>query len=197
MTAPLTPAAGAPRAAHAEHHEPHVNVHKQARMALFGFIVTFVVSRAFVVLIMARAIPNFYFFLQGTHVHHLNYGIFLLAAAGGYGIFRRPTGRSAEVTALIYGVAMGLTFDEFGMWLHLGGSYWQRASVDAVIIISAVLGLCAYMRSIERFGLHHRVAALALFVVLVGFGWVVFSAGNTLGDLVGPRLHELESASSP
>ena len=30
---------------------------------------------------------------------------------------------------------MGLTFDEFGMWLHLGGGYWQRASYDAVIVI--------------------------------------------------------------
>jgi len=33
---------------------------------------------------------------------------------------------------LLYGLAMGLTFDEFGMWLNLGGSYWQRASFDAV-----------------------------------------------------------------
>jgi len=53
--------------------------------------------------------------------HHLNYGIFLLAAVGGYSVFRRPIGRAAEITALLYGVAMGLTFDEFGMWLHLGG----------------------------------------------------------------------------
>ena len=79
------------------------------------------------------------FFPDGTHVHHLNYGIFLLAAVGGYSVFRRPTGRTAEITALIYGVAMGLTFDEFGMWLHLGGSYWQRASVDAVIVVAALV----------------------------------------------------------
>jgi hypothetical protein len=180
-----------------EHHLLHVNVHKLARMALFGFILTFIIARAFVFLIMAHEIHNFYFFLQGTHVHHLNYGIFLMAAVAGYAVFRRPLGRASEVTALLYGVAMALTFDEFGMWLHLGGSYWQRASVDAVIIIAALLALCAYMRSIEHWGVHHRRALIVLLIALAGFGWVVYTAGQRVGDLVGPRLHELEESSSP
>ncbi len=175
----------------------HLNVHKLARLALFGFILTFILARAFVFLIMSHEIPNFYFFLQGTHVHHLNYGIFLLAAAGGYGVFRRPNGRAAEVTALVYGVAMALTFDEFGMWLHLGGSYWQRASVDAVIIVAAVLALCSYMRSLERFEAHHRVASIIVLLALAGFAAVVYSAGLRLGDVVGPKLHDLEASSSP
>ena len=181
----------------AEHPAIHVNVHKLARMALFGFILTFILARAFVFLIMSHQMPNLYFFLQGTHVHHLNYGIFLLAAAGGYGVFRRPSGRAAEITALAYGLAMALTFDEFGMWLHLGGSYWQRASVDAVIIVAAVLGLCAYLPTIKRFESHHFWATIVLLVALVGFGWVVYSAGDRLGSMVGPRLHELEVSSSP
>lgn len=181
----------------AVHHVLHVNVHKLARMALFGFILTFIIARGFVFLIMSHEIPNFYFFLKGTHVHHLNYGIFLLAAVGGYGVFRRPGGRAAEATALLYGVAMALTFDEFGMWLHLGGSYWQRASVDAVIIVAAVLALCAYMRSIERFQAKHRRAAVILLLALGAFAWVVYSSGLRLGDTYGPRLHELEDASSP
>jgi hypothetical protein len=180
-----------------EHPALRVNVHKLARLALFGFILTFIIARACVILIMSRQIPNLYFFLQGTHVHHLNYGIFLLAAVGGYGVFRRPGGRAAEITALAYGVAMALTFDEFGLWLHLGGSYWQRASVDAVIIVAAVLGLCAYMRSIERFEARHRWASAMLLLALAGFAWVVYAAGGRLGDLVGPRLHELEASSSP
>jgi hypothetical protein len=181
----------------AERAQPHLNAHRLARLALFGFIMTFVVARAFVFLIMAHQVPNFYFFLRGTHVHHLNYGIFLLAANGAYAVFRRPAGRAAEATALVYGIAMALTFDEFGMWLHLGGSYWQRASVDAVIIVAAVMGLCAYLRSIERFETHHRWAGLALLLALAGFGWAVYSAGLQLGDLFGPRLLELEASSSP
>jgi len=175
----------------------HLNVHKLARFALFGFILTFIAARAFVFMIMAHTIPNFYFFMEGTHVHHLNYGIFLLAVVGGYGIFRRPVGRPAELTALLYGIAMALTFDEFGMWLHLGGSYWQRASVDMVIIIGAVFGLCAYMRSIEHFEAKHRWAAAILILALAGFGCIVYAAGLRLGDVYGPRLHELEVSSSP
>src|ERR1035441_3083726 len=105
-----------------EFHHRRETAHKLARLALFGFLITFILARVFVFLIMSRAMPNLYFFMGGTHVHHLNYGIFLLAAVGGYSVFRRPTGRAAEITALLYGVAMGLTFDEFGMWLHLAKS---------------------------------------------------------------------------
>jgi hypothetical protein len=176
---------------------PPLPADRLARLALFGFLVTFILSRTFVFLIMSRRIPNFYFFLQGTHVHHLNYGIFLLAAAGGYGVLRRPAGRIAESTALVYGVAMGLTFDEFGMWLHLGGSYWQRASVDAVVVVAAVLALCAYASSLERLEARHRWALAILAVALLGFGWVVVTTGNRLGTVMGPRLRDLEESSSP
>ena len=179
---------------HAIHRE---TAHKLARRALFSFILTFVLSRIFVFLIMAREMPNLYFFLRGTHVHHLNYGIFLMAAVCGYSVFRRPIGRAAEITALLYGVAMGLTFDEFGMWLHLGGSYWQRASVDAVIVVAALFGLVAFARSFKRFEARHFWAAIILLAVLTGFGIVLYSAGNRLGDMMGPTLHDLEAASSP
>jgi hypothetical protein len=180
-----------------EHPITREAAHKLARYALFSFIVTFVLSRIFVFLIMADEMPNLYFFMHGTHVHHLNYGIFLMAAVCGYSVFRRPTGRAAEITALLYGVAMGLTFDEFGMWLHLGGSYWQRASVDAVIIVAALFGLVAFARSLKRFESRHFWAFAVLLVVLAGFAVVLYTAGNRLGDMMGPTLQNLESASSP
>jgi hypothetical protein len=181
----------------ARHTAARANTHKLARLSLFGFILTFLTARGFVFLIMAGRIPNFYFFLQGTHVHHLNYGIFLLAAVAGYSVFRRPAGRRAELAALLYGVAMALTFDEFGMWLHLGGSYWQRASVDAVIVIAAVFGLFAFAQSIERFESRHVAAFVVLLAALAGFAWIVYSAGARVGELMGPRLRELELSSSP
>ena len=181
----------------AEHVNRRETAHKLARRALFSFIVTFILSRICVFLIMSDEMPNFYFFLHGTHVHHLNYGIFLLAAVGGYSIFRRPIGRTAEIMALLYGVAMGLTFDEFGMWLHLGGSYWQRASVDAVIVVTALFGLIAFARSLERFEARHFWAFIVLLAVLAGFGVVLYTTGNRLGDVMGPTLHDLEAASSP
>jgi hypothetical protein len=180
-----------------EPHLPRETAHKLARRALISFILTFILARVFVFLIMAGVMPNMYFFMQGTHVHHLNYGIFLLAATAGYSVFRRPTGRKAEITAVFYGAAMGLTFDEFGMWLHLGGSYWQRASVDAVIVVSALFGFVAFARTVRRYEKRHFWTFLALLVAVLGFAAALYIAGNRLGGMVGPALRDLESASSP
>ena len=180
-----------------EHPIRRETAHQLARLALFSFLMTFILARVFVFLIMADAMPNLYFFMHGTHVHHLNYGVFLLAVVAGYSVFRRPVGRAAETTALLYGVAMGLTFDEFGMWLHLGGSYWQRASVDAVIVVSALFALVAFARTLKKLESHHCWLFIILLVTVLGFGAVIYLAGNRLGDVVGPTLQELESASSP
>jgi hypothetical protein len=168
-----------------------------ARRALFAFILTFIASRAVVVLIMSGRVPNMFLFLHGTHVHHLNYGIFLLAAVAGYVVLAQPPGRKLEAAALVYGVAMALTFDEFGMWLHLGGSYWQRASIDAVVVVAALIGLVAYARSLERLESRHFWAFCVLVVALIGFAAVLFWAGGQIGHLVGPKLEELEALSSP
>ncbi len=176
---------------------PRATVHGLARRALFGFLVTFIIARICVFLIMTGSVPNMYLFMHGTHVHHLNYGIFLLSFVAGYSVFRRPTGRGAQRTALAYGVAMGLTFDEFGMWLNLGGSYWQRASVDAVIVVAGVFALVGFARSLERYEKRHCWACAVLCLTLIGFGVVLFKAGNSLGGYFGPDLRALEQQSSP
>ena len=183
--------------AHGDHAIRRETAHKLARMALFSFISMFILARVVVFLIMSDSMPRLYFFAHGTHVHHLNYGIFLLAAVCGYSVFRRPTGRKAEITALVYGAAMGLTFDEFGMWLHLGGSYWQRASVDGVIVVAAMFGLVAFARSIKRFEKHHRWMCITLLILLAGFGAVVYEAGRRIGNEMGPTLYKLEEDSQP
>ncbi len=168
-----------------------------ARRALIGFIFTFIAARTVVLLIMSHRMPNLYFFLRGTHVHHLNYGIFLLAGVSAYLLFRAPAGEDLSVAALAYGIAMALTFDEFGMWLHLGGSYWQRTSVDAVILVAAVLALIAFAPAIRSFETRHLKASIAIFIALVGFGAVVYDASLQIGRLEGPRLEALELSSSP
>jgi hypothetical protein len=168
-----------------------------ARRALLAFILTFIGARAVVFLIMSRRIPNLYFFLRGTHVHHLNYGILLLAGVGAYLLFRSPQGSAARRAALVYGAAMALTFDEFGMWLHLGGSYWQRASVDATIVVAALLALIGYARSLRTFESRHVKASIALAIALVVFGVVLYDASVHIGNVEGPRLRDLELASSP
>jgi hypothetical protein len=168
-----------------------------ARWALLAFVITFIAARTMVLLIMSGRIPNLYLFLQGTHVHHLNYGIFLLAAVGGYLLLGAPAGRAACVAAVVYGIAMALTFDEFGMWLHLGGSYWQRASVDATVVVAATLALLAYARSIRAYEARHVRAGIALVIALIGFAVVLYDASIYLGHVAGPKLRELELISSP
>jgi len=168
-----------------------------ARHALFGFILTFIAARTAVLLIMSHRMPNLYFFLHGTHVHHLNYGIFLLAGVGGYLLFRIPTGRDLRFAALAYGMAMALTFDEFGMWLHLGGSYWQRASVDAIIIVAALLGLIGFASAMRTFGSRHVKASIVILIALMGFGLVLYDTSVQIGRVEGPRLEALELSSSP
>jgi hypothetical protein len=173
------------------------SAHELARRALLAFLLTFMLARALVFLIMARLVPNLYLFLRDTHVHHLNYGIFLLAGVGAYLLLGAPRGNAARRAAFAYGIAMALTFDEFGMWLHLGGSYWQRASIDAIVVVAAVLALFAYARSIKTFEARHFRAFTALAVALVLFGLVLYDAAMHIGSVEGPRLQQLELASSP
>ena len=168
-----------------------------ARRALFGFIVTFIAARIVVLPIMSNRMPNLYFFMRGTHVHHLNYGIFLLAGVAGYLLFSARCDQDLKRAALGFGVAMALTFDEFGMWLHLGGSYWQRASVDAVIVVAAVLALIGFATAARNFESRHLKASIAVLIALLAFSVVLYDTSVHIGRVEGPRLEALELASSP
>ena len=144
-----------------------------ARLILVAFLFTFMAARVLVFLIVARRIPDLYLSLGGTHVHHLNYGIFLLSAVGAYMLLGSPQPRSLRWSAILYGIGLALTFDEFGLWLHLGGSYWQRASFDAVVVIAGVLGLVAVAPALRRFRPHHWATAAMLGGAVTVFGFLL------------------------
>jgi hypothetical protein len=144
-------------------------IHRRASWILGAFLFTFMTARIIVFLILARRIPDIYLFVGGTHVHHLNYGIFLLSGVGAYLLLARPTSRRIYWVSLLYGIGLALTFDEFGMWLHLGGSYWQRASFDAVVVITAFLTLLAVAPRLPVFRPRHWFTAGALVIVLLLF----------------------------
>jgi hypothetical protein len=163
-----------------------------ARLTFVAFLFTFIASRTLVILIMTRHLPDLFLHLGGTHVHHLNYGIFLLATIAGVLVFARLNPVQQSACALIYGVSMALTFDEFGMWLHLGGSYWQRASFDAIIVLLGIFGLLAFLPQWKRVSLRHWVAAGALFVTISGFYLVLFRSLGSANEKLLPRLIDIE-----
>ena len=164
-----------------------------ARIVLVTFLLTFMLARVIVFLVMFRTIPDFFLHIKGTHVHHLNYGIFLLSAVGVYLLFWQPVGKRRRITAGIYGVAMALTFDEFGMWIHLGGSYWQRASWDAVVVISGVLALIAFSVSIRRLRPRHWLTAIILLLAMIIFVVLFIQSFKYAGEKLGPKLKTIES----
>ncbi len=164
-----------------------------ARLVLAAFVLTFVTARILVIFIMdGKLPPQLFFHVSGTHVHHLNYGIFLLSIIGGVLIFARPIGTGLSITALIYGVGLALTFDEFGMWLHLGGPYWQRASYDAVVTVGSLLALIAYGSTLRTWRPKHTITAIILLAALCVFGYAMHKSLKWADQRIGPRLYELE-----
>ena len=94
--------------------------------------------------------------------------------------------------AILYGIGLGLTFDEFGMWLHLGGPYWQWVSYDAIVTIAGLLALIAYGAQIRKFRPHHIATGIALLIALGTFGYMLHQSVRWFGNEMGPRLLELE-----
>jgi len=167
-----------------------------ARHALLLFLVTFVGSRVLVFLIMQRRIPDVFLHFGGTHVHHLNLGIFLLAGLGAALVFVELPARALDWTARLYGIALALTFDEFGMWLHLGGGYWQRASFDAMTVLGSLLALAAFAPPLRRWRLRGWATAGMLVVVVVTFLWLL-AASFRFAARTEPRFRRLEEQAPP
>jgi hypothetical protein len=163
-----------------------------ARLTFVAFLLTFIASRALVILIMTRKVPDLFLHMGGTHVHHLNYGIFLLSTVAGVLLFVSLNEKQRGVCALFYGVGLALTFDEFGMWLHLGGSYWQRASFDGVTVLAGVLGLIAFAPRWKRLRAHHFAVGGLILLAVIGFGVLLVKSLNHAADKLTPRLYEIE-----
>jgi len=169
-------------------------IRRVIRKVFAAFVTTFLAARILVLLIMTRRIPDLYVHAGSTHIHHLNYGIFLLAGVGAYLLLDRPTGRRFSAAAIVYGIGLALTFDEFGMWLHLGGDYWTRASFDAIVIIGGLLGLAVAAPVLKQFRPRHWITAAALAVAVAVFVFLLVETLRFAGKVVLPALEQIESA---
>jgi hypothetical protein len=80
----------------------------------------------------------------GLHVHHHVFGIFIMMIAGVVSFALFDVGFWYDLSAFAFGIGIGLTIDEFALWLHLDDVYWAeegRTSIDATLIAAGVMGL--------------------------------------------------------
>lgn len=80
----------------------------------------------------------------GLHLHHLVFGIVLMIVAGTVSFAGWATDPIYEICAFLFGVGIGLTIDEFALFVYLDDVYWARegrASIDAAALAVALMGL--------------------------------------------------------
>jgi hypothetical protein len=135
----------------------------------------------------------------GTHVHHLVWGILLLLSMGYVGIATDIGTPWLELVAIAFGIGMGLTMDEFALWLNLQDVYWQqkgRQSIDAVVVttvllVIALLGLQFWIdvwdAALVLCGVDRGNAWVAIPIQVIGVALAVvcFRRGRKLAGLFG------------
>jgi hypothetical protein len=136
-------------------------------LILIAFVCSFAFIRTSAHLIRAQVSwwPGNVETKSGTHVHHLVWGILLLLSMGYLGISTDLGSPWLELVAILFGIGMGLTMDEFALWLNLQDVYWQakgRQSIDAVIVTTSLL-------VIAILGLQFWIDVWDAVLVLLGF----------------------------
>lgn len=172
--------------------QPHAPGHRIARVMFVAFVLTFVIARLVVLLMMSGSMPGYFLRIGETHVHHLSYGIVMLSAVAGYSVLVRPAGRMRTVVAALYGIGLALTFDEFGMWINLGGSYWQPASIAAVFAVGLCLFILAFSPTLRRLRARQWATASLLVALLVGTTIAMARVVRHDAVALGDRLRHIE-----
>src|SRR5882672_6364866 len=172
--------------------EQHMGAMRLARRVFVSFIVTFALARSMALLMLVGRMHDFFLRFGQTHVHHLNYGIFILSGVGAYLIFVRPDARGVARAAALYGIGLALTFDEFGMWLHLDDIYWQRASFDAMVLIAAILGLIMAAPTVRRFRLRHWIWTIVMAIVVIWFTLLLMKPFQRRHERIAPWFRNMD-----
>lgn len=166
---------------------------QRAGFALMGaFLVSFLFIRTSARLMRSPKVPWWPGSVKtasGLHLHHLVWGILLLICSGFLDFVIAPASPRTEILAALFGVGLGLTLDEFALWIHLRDVYWAeegRASMDAVIV-AVVIGTLVVVGA-TPFDLHHD-SAIDTAVLVVASAVLLAAAailkGKPLLGLIG------------
>ncbi|HUW21432.1 MAG TPA: hypothetical protein VMW41_02065 [Candidatus Bathyarchaeia archaeon] len=117
------------------------------------FLISFVLSRTWTYLALRNIVPeSLTENINGVHIHHFAYGILLTSVLGylALSLPHRYLEKWRIELGILYGISLGLTFDEFGMWLRLRDDYPSRLSYDAVTIIGIIFVNIVYFSGLWR-----------------------------------------------
>jgi hypothetical protein len=120
---------------------------------------------------------------SGVHVHHLFFGIVLMMVAGGLSFAAGETdGPWYAIYAVLFGIGLGLTIDEFALALHLDDVYWSRegrTSIDATVITVGLFGLVLLAFVPTRIDTDSpAVLATTVGGATMHFGWVLIAGAK-------------------
>ena len=124
-----------------------VDLTLQPMMLMFvAILVTFLITRTVTRLIRSGSgagagLGNVR--IAGNHVHHQVFGILIIIGTGIVLVSETPRGAVLDAAAAVFGAGVGLTVDEFALWLHLEDVYWTEAgrkSVDAIFCVLVITG---------------------------------------------------------
>ena len=128
-------------------HDRHLSLGRRiAVRTLAAFVLTFAVLRAVTAIIHFDLFPHGPFrnlvTKSGLHIHHLFWGILLLMMTGFGALATRDEGWHLRL-AVLFGVALALTLDEFALWLRLADVYWSPEGVESLKAAAVATALLA------------------------------------------------------
>ncbi|MBS1895240.1 MAG: hypothetical protein JST59_28395 [Actinobacteria bacterium] len=159
-------------------------------LVLVGFIGSFAFIRMSTRMIRAEVSwwPGNIESESGLHVHHLVFGIITMMVAGTIGFAAFGHSPLTEISAFFFGVGVGLTIDEFALWVYLEDVYWARegrSSIDATVIAAALIGMIVI--GANPFTTGEEGVSVAELIVT----WLLVLAFVAASFLKGRRLHGL------
>jgi hypothetical protein len=163
-------------------------------LVLAGFLLSFAFIRMSTRIIRSESVswwPGNIESEGGVHVHHLVFGIVAMMVFGALGFAFLGNSPVAEVCAFGFGVGVGLTIDEFALWVHLDDVYWAeegRSSIDATVIAAAamllvLLGISPF--TIETGSVGAVLSSIAGAAIVFPMVAICFAKGRVLHGTIG------------
>ena len=127
----------------------------------------------------------------GLHIHHMVFGIVMMLIGGTLGFALTEQAPWVQLSAVVFGIGAGLTFDEFALWVHLEDVYWAeegRRSVDAAvvaIVFVAMVMVGTVPVEVDSGSAWLVISSLAASAIVVGTSVVAFLKHRLAHGFVG------------